>query len=72
MLCMACASTSPVQLTNAKLSGVASPGQMTCNAGDSLTTEMDMDKNDYNGDSQESKVDDYYFCDARRHLHEIV
>ena len=29
------------------------------------------DKDEKNSNSQESKVDDYYFCDARRHLHEV-
>jgi hypothetical protein len=27
------------------------------------------DKDEKNSNSQESKVDDYYFCDAQRHLH---
>ena len=30
------------------------------------------DKDEKNSNSQESKVDDYYFCDAQRHLHEVV
>ena len=37
-----------------------------------LTTEMDMDREKNNIDSQESQVDDYYLCDARRHLHDVV
>ena len=38
-----------------------------------MTTEMNMDnKDNNNSDSQETEEDDYYFCDARRHLHEVV